>query len=111
VGKNNKQNDDLTTKKANKNDLWFHVKDFPGSHTILFCEEKEVPDEDMLQAAGIAAFYSKAKNSDKVAVDCTKVRYVSKPNGAKPGMVIYRNNKTIYVKPVAPVFVDNREIN
>ncbi|MDR1253788.1 MAG: NFACT family protein [Oscillospiraceae bacterium] len=99
VGKNNKQNDELTLKKARNYDLWFHVKDTPGSHTVLFTEGKPVPDEDIVQAAKLAALHSKAKNSSNVPVDYTSIRNVSKPNGAKLGMVIYEKNKTIYVTP------------
>lgn len=99
VGKNNKQNDYLTTVLAKKNDLWFHTKNIPGSHVIVFCDGKEVSDETLLQAATLAALNSKASNSSQVPVDYTTVKYVKKPNGAKPGMVIYTTNKTIYVDP------------
>ncbi len=98
VGKNNTQNDYLTTRLASKNDLWFHTKDIPGSHVIVFCGGKAVSDETLLFAATLAAKNSKAKNSANVAVDYTPVKFVKKPNGAKPGMVIYTTNKTIYVK-------------
>lgn len=99
VGRNNKQNDKLTLKQANKNDLWFHTKEIPGSHTILLTQGEEPDDESVLYAAKLAAFHSKAKESSQVPVDYTKVRYVSKPQGAKPGRVIYVNNKTLYVTP------------
>ncbi|MGI6113500.1 MAG: Rqc2 family fibronectin-binding protein [Mahellales bacterium] len=99
VGKNNKQNDYLTLQQARPQDLWFHVKDIPGSHVILKAEDTK-PDEDLLAlAAMIAAFYSKARYSSKVAVDYTLKKYVKKPRGAKPGMVIYENHKTLYVTP------------
>lgn len=99
VGKNNKQNDYLTTVLANKNDLWFHVKNIAGSHVIVFCGGNDVSDETILQAATLAAENSKAANSSNVAVDYTPVKYVKKPNGAKAGMVIYTTNKTVYVTP------------
>lgn len=102
VGRNNKQNDLLTLKTASKNDVWFHTKNIPGSHTIVFTEGKEITDTAILEAAQICAYYSKAKDSSGVPVDFTQVRYVSKPQGAKPGMVIYVNNKTVYVTPKNP---------
>lgn len=99
VGKNNKQNDLLTTGIASKQDLWFHTKDIAGSHVIIMCGGKEVSDETVLKAALLAAKNSKAANSSKVAVDYTPIKFVKKPNGAKPGMVIYTTNKTIFVNP------------
>ena len=99
VGRNNLQNDELTTKTAGKNDLWFHTKNIHGSHVILFTEGKEVDDETLLYAANLAAYFSKAKNGGQVPVDYTPVKFVKKPNGAKPGMVIYLTNKTIYANP------------
>ncbi len=99
VGRNNKQNDRLTLKEAGKNDLWFHAKDIPGSHTVILTEGKEPDEQTILMAAGLAASHSKAADAGKVAVDYTKIRYVSKPQGAKPGMVIYVNQKTLFVAP------------
>ncbi len=99
VGKNNKQNDYLTTVLANKNDLWFHTKNIPGSHVVVFCGGNEVSDETILQAATLAALNSKATDSAQVPVDYTPVKYVKKPNGAKAGMVIYTTNKTVYITP------------
>ena len=97
VGKNNLQNDYLSLKFANKNFMWLHTKDIPGSHVIV-CSN-EVPDNTLEEAAVIAAFYSKAKTSSKVPVDYTLVKNLKKPNGAKPGMVIYHTNYTMYVEP------------
>lgn len=97
VGKNNTQNDYLTTTLASKTDLWFHTKNIPGSHVIVMCGGKEVSDETIVFAATLAAENSKAGEGSKVAVDYTPVKYVKKPNGAKPGMVIYTTNKTVYV--------------
>ncbi len=102
VGRNNKQNDKLTLKQADKNDIWFHTKDIPGSHTVIITEGKEVDDETMLFAAQLAAYHSKAREAGKVPVDFTKIRYVSKPQGSKPGMVIYVNQQTMFVEPKNP---------
>ena len=99
VGKNNKQNDYLTTRLAEKNDLWFHTKNIPGSHVVVFCGGKEVSDETVIFAAQLAAANSKAAESSNVAVNYTPVKYVKKPNGAKAGMVIYTTNKTVFVTP------------
>ncbi|MGE5678554.1 MAG: NFACT family protein [Pseudomonadota bacterium] len=99
VGKNNVQNDYLTLKLAVNQDLWFHTKDIPGSHVIVKTDGKEVDDATLLEAANLAAFYSKGKMSSKVPVDYTRRKNVKKPNGAKPGMVIYENNQTIYITP------------
>lgn len=102
VGRNNRQNDNLTLRQANKNDIWFHTKNIPGSHTVLVTDGLTPEDTDILYAAQLAAYHSKAKNSSQVPVDYTLIRYVSKPQGAKPGMVIYINNKTLYVTPKIP---------
>ncbi len=101
VGRNNKENDYLTLKYANKNDLWFHTKDFHGSHIILKINNNmDYPNNDLLiKTAKIAATHSKAKNSSNVPVDYCEVKFVKKPSGAKPGMVIYNNNKTLNVNP------------
>ncbi len=99
VGRNNKQNDKLTLKTASKNDMWLHTKDIHGSHTIIISDGKKISDAAITEAARLAAYHSKAQNSSQVPVDYTLVRYVSKPAGAKPGMVIYVNNKTVYVTP------------
>lgn len=98
VGKNNKQNDYLTTKIANKDDLWFHVKDFHGSHVILRVENKIPSQETIVKCAELAKKYSKANQSSNVMVDYTYVKFVKKPSNSKPGMVIYTNNKSIIVK-------------
>ena len=99
VGKNNKLNDLITTQIASKLDLWFHAKDIAGSHVLVMSGGKVVSDQTVLQAATLAAKNSKAAASSKVAVDYTPVKFVKKPNGAKPGMVIYTTNKTIFVNP------------
>jgi predicted ribosome quality control (RQC) complex YloA/Tae2 family protein len=122
VGRNNRENDELTLKKAKSGDLWLHTKDIPGSHVILVkrpgahppgkkpnakdageAQPAEGPqgfdDASIRKAAQIAAYYSKAKQSESVPVDYCLVKYVKKPAGAKPGMVIFTHNKTLYVKP------------
>lgn len=99
VGKNNTQNDRLTLKEARKTDLWFHVKNYPGSHTIVKTNGKVPSDDSIVKFAKIAAYFSKAKNSANVPVDYTTVKNVKKPSGAKPGMVIYENYNTVNVKP------------
>lgn len=99
VGRNNKENDYLTTKYANKSDLWFHTKDIHGSHGILILNGKKPSQEVLFKCAQIVAFFSKAYLSSNVPVDYCEVKYVKKPNGAKPGMVIYTNNSTLYVNP------------
>ena len=102
AGRNNRENDYLTFRVAGRNDLWFHTKDIPGSHVILFCRNKEPDDRSIYEAAQIAAFHSKGNRAENVPVDYTKVRYVKKPNGAKPGMVIFTDNHTVYVEPKRP---------
>lgn len=99
VGKNNKQNDYLTLRLADNEDLWFHTKDIPGSHVLLKCAGKKIEESEILEAATLAAYYSKAKMSQNVPVDYTIKKNVKKPSGAKPGLVIYEKNKTIYVTP------------
>lgn len=103
VGKNNKQNDHLTLKVADNDDYWMHTKNIPGSHVIIKCDKKEVPENTLFEAAMLAAFFSKSKMSSQVPVDYTKKKNIKKPNGAKPGMVIYETNSTIYVTPTEEV--------
>lgn len=99
VGKNNKQNDYLTNKLAARDEIWLHTKDIPGSHVVI--RSKNPSEETLLEAANLAAYFSKAKDSSSVPVDYTKVRNVKKPNGAKPGFVIYEQQQTVYVTPTA----------
>lgn len=99
VGRNNRQNDELTLKIADDRDMWFHTKNIPGSHVIVFTDGDELPDSTVLFAATLAAEHSKAAGSSSVPVDYTRVKYVKKPSGAKPGMVIYKTNQTVYVTP------------
>ena len=100
VGRNNRQNDLLTLKTANKNDIWLHTKNIPGSHVIICSNGREVPDTTLEEAARLAAAHSKARESSQVPVDYTAVKNVSKPQGAKPGRVISVNYRTVYVKPL-----------
>lgn len=99
VGKNNTENDKLTLSVADKNDIWLHTKDIHGAHVIIKSGGAQVGEEDLIFAAKLAAANSKAKNSSSVAVDYTLARYVKKPSGAKPGAVIYKEQKTLYVTP------------
>lgn len=103
VGKNNKQNDYITTKLGKNEDYWFHTKDIRGSHCLLKCNGKTVKEHTLVACCQIAAFHSKAKLSSNVPVDYCFVRYVKKPNGSKPGMVIYTNNKTMNVNPTSKI--------
>ncbi len=102
VGRNNKENDILTFKTASGKDIWFHTKDIPGSHVILFLDGNPITETAIFETASIAAYHSKGKESENVPVDYTQVRHVKKPSGAKPGMVIFTDNKTIYVHPRLP---------
>lgn len=97
VGKNNKQNDYLTMKLAHKEDIWLHTKDIPGSHVVIRSADPSA--ETIMEAATVAAYFSKARHSSSVPVDYTKVKHVRKPKGAKPGFVIYDHQQTVYVTP------------
>lgn len=110
VGKNNTQNDYLTLRFANSGDIWFHTKNIHGSHVIIKLGlDKDVPKATMMEAACLAAYYSKARNSSQVPVDYTQVKNVKKPNGAKPGMVIYDFYNTVYVTPKLPEEKTNKK--
>lgn len=97
VGKNNKQNDKLTMRTANKTDWWLHTKDIPGSHVVIRSEDPS--NQTLEEAAVLAAYNSKYRMSSSVPVDYTQVKHVNKPNGAKPGYVIYDNQQTLFVTP------------
>lgn len=99
VGRNNIQNDILTLKTAMNYDMWLHVQKFAGSHTVIICDKKEISETAIFEAACIAAYHSKAKDSSSVAVDYTLIKNVKKTSGAKPGKVIYNTYNTIYVTP------------
>ncbi|MBO4418457.1 MAG: NFACT family protein [Oscillospiraceae bacterium] len=102
VGRNNRQNDLLTTKMAYKTDLWLHVQKAHGSHVIIACAGAPVPDQTVTEAAELAAWFSQARQGHNVPVDLCPVRQVKKPAGAKPGMVVYENYRTVYVTPHEP---------
>ena len=99
AGKNNLQNDLLSMKTAYKSDIWFHTQKIHGSHVILVADGRQPTDTAMTEAAMIAAFHSKARHSSLVPVDYTEVRNLKKPNGSKPGFVIYYVYQTAYVTP------------
>lgn len=99
IGKNNRQNDLVTFKQARPDDIWLHTKDIPGSHVIIRSENREVSPQAIMEAAQLAVYFSKSRQSSSVPVDYTKRRYVRKPAGAKPGFVIYDHQSTVYVTP------------
>ena len=106
VGRNNKQNDRLTKKIANDGDIWLHTKVIAGSHVIIKRDtEAEVPEETLEQAAAIAAYFSKARESTNVPIDYTPVENVNKPKGAKPGLVYYDKYQTIYIDPADKIIL------
>ena len=102
VGRNNIQNDKLTFKVGRKGDMWLHAQKCPGSHVLLLSEGGEIPDDAIVEAAEIAAFYSSAKDGTIVTVDYTDVKNIKKPNGAKPGFVVYYTYYSVNVKPQVP---------
>lgn len=99
VGRNNVQNDKLSLKTAKNYDMWLHTQNFAGSHTIIVSDNRDITDKAIEEAAEIAAAFSSASDAQKVAVDYTLVKYLKKPNNAKPGKVIYNTYNTIYVTP------------
>lgn len=101
VGRNNRENDRLTMQQAKPDDLWFHVQAMPGAHVVVQTEGAEVPERTLIEAAQLAAYYSKARQSSRVPVDVAPRRLVRKPKGARPGMVIYDRRRTLYVTPDA----------
>lgn len=98
-GRNNIQNDKLTFKDSKKNDIWFHTQKIHGSHTVVVTEGREVPESTLEQAAIIAAYNSKGRESSLVPVDYTEIRNVKKPSGSAPGKAVYEHYKTAYVRP------------
>ncbi|PSO62252.1 MAG: hypothetical protein BRC38_16325 [Cyanobacteria bacterium QH_6_48_35] len=100
IGRNNRQNDQLSFRTASDYDLWFHTQEIPGSHVLLRLQPGAVPEEADLQfVANLAAYYSRARQSDQVPVVYTEPKYVSKPKGAKPGMVIYEQERVLWGRP------------
>ena len=110
VGRNNRQNDILTLKTAKATDIWLHTKDIAGSHVIIRTNGQVPSEQTVFEAAQLAAFHSKGKSGSGVPVDYVAVKFVKKPAGAKPGMVIFTNNKTLYVTPDEGV-VDKLRVN
>ena len=110
VGRNNVQNDVLTLKTAKNYDMWLHVQKHAGSHTVIVADKKEITETAIYEAACIAAYHSKAKDSSSVAVDYTLIKNVKKPVGAKPGKVIYNTYNTVYVTPNKE-FIENLKIS
>lgn len=102
VGRNNKENDEITFHVGQRNDLWFHAKDYHGAHVVLVLDGKEPTLAAIGDAAGIAAFHSKGRGADKIPVDYTRIRFVKKPQGSQPGKCIYTDQQTLYVKPQVP---------
>ena len=107
VGRNNLQNDQLSLKQANKNFWWLHAKNIPGSHVII--ESDQPSDTTLTEAAMLAAYYSKFQQSANVPVDYLQVKFLRKPNGAKPGYVIYEGQKTLSVTP-SPELIQSMEV-
>ena len=106
VGRNNRQNDELTFKLARKDDIWLHAQKVHGSHVIIACAGASVPDDTITQAAQLAAHYAESKGGQNIAVDVTPVKQVKKPAGGKPGMVIYHTYRTVIVNPYPDIVVD-----
>jgi predicted ribosome quality control (RQC) complex YloA/Tae2 family protein len=100
VGRNNRQNDQLTFRTAGDYDLWFHTQEIPGSHVLLRLRPGSAPDAVDLQcAANLAAYYSRARQSEQVSVVYTEPKHVYKPKGAKPGMTVYKHERTLWAQP------------
>ena len=106
VGRNNRQNDELTFKLARKDDIWCHASKVHGSHVIISCGGTTPPDDTITQAAQLAAYYSEHKGGQNLAVDVTPVKQVKKPANGKPGMVIYHSYRSVIVNPYAEIVVD-----
>lgn len=99
VGRNNLQNDRLTLRQSQPNDVWLHVKEVPGSHVVIRRDQRDIPDSTLNEAALLAVYFSKARDHAGVPVDYTEIRHIWKPAGARPGHVLYENYKTLYVTP------------
>ena len=106
VGRNNRQNDELTFKSARKDDLWLHAQKVHGSHVIIACAGVTPPDDTVTQAAQLAAYYAESTGGQNISVDITPVKQVKKPAGGKPGMVIYHTYRTVTVNPYPDIVVD-----
>ena len=106
VGRNNRQNDELTFKSARKDDIWLHAQKVHGSHVIIACAGVTPPDDTITQAAQLAAYYAETTGGQNIPVDVTPVKQVKKPPNAKPGMVIYHTYRTVIVNPYKDIVVD-----
>lgn len=103
AGKTDADNDVLSIRIAERNDLWFHVHGLPGSHVLLRVPDGHEPEKDVIkQAAAVAAWHSKARNAGMTPVSCCRAQWVSKPRGAKPGLVYIKNDRTLKVRPAIP---------
>ena len=106
VGRNNRQNDELTFKLARKDDIWCHASKVHGSHVIISCGGTQPPDDTVTQAAQLAAYYAETGGGQNIPVDVTAVKQVKKTPGGKPGMVIYHTYRTVIVNPYPDIVVD-----
>ena len=106
VGRNNRQNDELTFKLARKDDIWCHASKVHGSHVIISCGGTNPPDDTITQAAQLAAYYAETGGGQNIPVDVTAVKQVKKTPGGKPGMVIYHTYRTVIVNPYKDIVVD-----
>ena len=106
VGRNNRQNDELTFKSARKDDIWLHAQKVHGSHVIIACAGVTPPDDTITQAAQLAAYYAETTGGQNIPVDVTPVKQVKKPANGKPGMVIYHTYRTVVVNPYPKIVVD-----
>ena len=106
MGRNNRQNDELTFRLARKDDIWCHASKVHGSHVIISCGGTTPPDDTITQAAQLAAYYSETTAGQNIAVDVTPVKQVKKLPGAKPGMVIYHTYRTVIANPYKDIVVD-----
>ena len=113
IGRNNNQNEQLTFKQASDYDLWLHAQEIPGSHVLLRLDAGQVPtDETLNLAASIAAYYSRARQSEQVPVVMTEPKHVYKPKGALPGMVIYKHEQVLWGQPQqAQSFIETYQAN
>jgi predicted ribosome quality control (RQC) complex YloA/Tae2 family protein len=102
VGKNSRQNEEVTFRRASGDDLWFHARGVPGAHVIIRRGGQEVPEATLHQAAGLAAYYSQARQATRAAVDYTQRRHVRRIKGARPGLVTYDHEQTVHVTPRGP---------
>ncbi len=107
VGRNNRQNEELTFKSARRDDLWLHAQKVHGSHVIVSCQGTTPPDDTVTQAAQLAAYYAETAGGQNIPVDVTPVKQIKKPPNAKPGMVIYHTYRTVIVNPYKEIVVDS----